>query len=93
MKIASVADVEARLGAYLKEGESGPVIVTRDGKAVAVLLAITEDDELERLVLDHSPKFQATLDVPRIPIPSRKQAALGCIIDGWDTRVSTPLTG
>ena len=65
MRIASVADVKARLSAYLKESESGPVIVTRNGKAVAVLLAVTDDDELERLVLAHSPKFQAMLDKSR----------------------------
>ena len=62
MKIASVADVKARLSAYLKDSEQGPVVVTRNGKAVAVLVAVTDDDELERLVLAHSPKFQALLD-------------------------------
>ena len=65
MKIASVADVKARLSAYLKESQEGPVVVTRNGKAVAVLLAVTDDDELERLVLAHSPKFQALLDKSR----------------------------
>ncbi len=65
MRIASVADVKARLSAYLKESESGPVIVTRNGKAVAVLLAMTDDDELERLLLAHSPKFRALLDQSR----------------------------
>src|SRR5881396_3196490 len=65
MKIASVADVKARLSAYLKESEQGPVVVTRNGKAVAVLLAVTDDDELERLVLAHSPRFQALLDKSR----------------------------
>src|SRR5207247_9123213 len=65
MKIASVADVKARLSAYLKQSEQGPVVVTRNGKAVAVLLAVTDDDELERLVLAHSPKFQALLDKSR----------------------------
>src|ERR1700730_9919331 len=65
MKIASVADVKARLSAYLRESQDGPVIVTRNGKAVAVLLAVTDDDELERLVLAHSPKFQALLDKSR----------------------------
>src|SRR2546421_11222937 len=65
MKIASVADVKARLSAYLKESQQGPVVVTRNGKAVAVLLAVTDDDELERLVLAHSPKFQALLDKSR----------------------------
>ncbi len=65
MKIASVANVKARLSAYLKESHDGPVIVTRNGKAVAVLLAVTDEDELERLVLAHSPKFQALLDKSR----------------------------
>jgi prevent-host-death family protein len=71
MKIASVADVKARLSAYLKETQHGPVIVTRNGKAVAVLLAVTDDDELERLVLAHSPKFQALLDKSRRQIEER----------------------
>jgi prevent-host-death family protein len=65
MKIASVADVKARLSAYLKESETGPIIVTRNGKAVAVLLAVTDEEELERLILAHSPKFQALLDKSR----------------------------
>jgi prevent-host-death family protein len=65
MKIASVADVKARLSAYLKESQEGPVIVTRNGKAVAVLVAVTDEDELERLVLAHSPKFQALLEKSR----------------------------
>jgi hypothetical protein len=30
-----------------------------------VLLAVTDDDELERLVLAHSPKFQALLNKSR----------------------------
>src|SRR6266540_2289705 len=65
MKIASVADVKARFSAYLKESQEGPVIVTRNGKPVAVLLAVTDEDELERLVLAHSPRFQALLDKSR----------------------------
>src|SRR5437660_2371569 len=62
MKIVSVADLKARLSAYLKESQQGPVVVTRNGKAVAVLLAVPDEDELERLVLAHSPKFQALLN-------------------------------
>jgi prevent-host-death family protein len=65
MKIASVADIKARLSAYLKSTEEGPVVVTRNGKAVAVLLAVPDDDELERLLLAHSPKFQELLDKSR----------------------------
>src|SRR5205823_8515690 len=65
MKIASIAEVKARLSAYLKESQKGPVIITRNGKAAAVLLAVTNEEELERLVLAHSPKFQALLDKSR----------------------------
>ena len=65
MKITSVADLKARLSAYLKESQKGPVVVTRNGKAVAVLLAVTDEEELERLVLAHSPRFQALLDKSR----------------------------
>jgi prevent-host-death family protein len=65
MKIASVGDVKARLSAYLKESQEGPVVLTRNGKAVAVLVAVTDEGELERLLLAHSPKFQALLDKSR----------------------------
>ncbi len=62
MKIASVADVKARLSEYLKASAEGPVVVTRNGKAVAVLLGVADDDELERLLLAHSRKLRAILD-------------------------------
>jgi prevent-host-death family protein len=65
MKKASIADVKARLSDYIKESQAGPVVVTRNGKPVAVLLAVTDEDELERLVLAHSPKFQAILEKSR----------------------------
>src|SRR5437773_8169361 len=62
MKIASVAEVKARLSSYLKASAAGPVVVTRNGKAVAVLLGISDDEELERVLLAHSPKLRAILD-------------------------------
>jgi prevent-host-death family protein len=65
MRIASVADVKAHLSAYLKETEAGPVVVTRNGKAVAVLLAVRDDLELENLIIAHTPRFQAILETSR----------------------------
>lgn len=62
MKIASVAEVKARLSSYLKASAAGPVVVTRNGKAVAVLIGVEDDEELERLVLAHSRKLRAILD-------------------------------
>ena len=48
MKIASVADVKAHFSAYLRASEQGPVVVTRNGKPAAVLLGVSDEDELER---------------------------------------------
>jgi prevent-host-death family protein len=71
MKVASVADVKMRLSAYLEECETkGPVVITRNGKAVAVLLAPFDDDDLERLLLSRSPRFQALLNKSRRSIRS-----------------------
>ena len=66
MKIAPLADVKARLSAYVDEcGIEGPVVITRNGKAVAVLLAPYDEDDLERLMLGRSPRFQELLERSR----------------------------
>ena len=73
MKIAPLADVKARLSAYLEECETeGPVIITRNGRAVAVLLTPTDDEDLESLVLSRSPRFQAILNKSRQSIKAGK---------------------
>ena len=63
MKIAPLADVKAKLSAYLDEcAEDGePVVITRNGKAVAVLVTPQDDEDLERLILAHSARFQKLL--------------------------------
>ena len=62
MKIVPLADVKAHLSAYIDEAETrGPVVITRNGRAVAVLLAPADDDDLERLLLARSPHFQSLL--------------------------------
>jgi len=40
-------------------------VITRNGKAVAVLVAPVDDEDLERLVLARSPRFQALLEESR----------------------------
>ncbi|HEX9731082.1 MAG TPA: type II toxin-antitoxin system Phd/YefM family antitoxin [Thermoanaerobaculia bacterium] len=62
MKIAPVAEVKAHFSEYLKETENGPVVVTRNGRPAAVMIAVGEDeDDLERLVLAYSPRFREVL--------------------------------
>src|SRR5579864_8778917 len=74
MKIASVADIKSRFSAFLKAAESGPVVVTRNGKAVAVILGVQDEDEIERLLMAYSPRLQAILE------ESRKQIREGEVL-------------
>ena len=75
MKIAPLADVKARLiAAYVDDfGANGAIVITRNGKAVAVLLVPTDDnDDLERLLLARSPQVQSILNRSRKSIAQGK---------------------
>ena len=73
MKIASIAEVKAKFSAYLKSSTEGPVIVTRNGKPVAALISIEDnEEEIERLLLAYSPKFQAILQAAERQIAEGK---------------------
>ena len=69
MRIAPLADVKARLSAYIEQSqEEGPVVITRNGKAVAVLIAPVDDDDIENLVVARSPRLQKLLHKSRASI-------------------------
>jgi prevent-host-death family protein len=73
MRIAPLADVKARLSAYLDQcSTEGPVVITGNGKAAAVLLVPNDDDDLERIMLGRSPRFQALLNRSRQNIKNGK---------------------
>ena len=74
MKIASVAEIKSQFSAFLKASEAGPVVVTRNGKAVAVIVGVQDDDEIERLLMAYSPRLQAILEA------SRKQVREGQVL-------------
>ena len=63
MRIASVAEVKAKFSGYVRASKEGPVVVTKNGKPVAILLSMTDEEEIERLVLAYSPKFQQILNL------------------------------
>jgi prevent-host-death family protein len=65
VKTASVAAVASDFAVYLKASEHGPVVVTRGGKPVAVLLRTANRDDLERLLMGHSAKLQSILQAAR----------------------------
>lgn len=72
MTVASLAEIKAKFSAYLLEAEaSGPVVVTRKGRAVAVIVAPSDDADLESILLSRSPRFRSLLS------KSRRSIALG----------------
>ena len=65
MKIASVAEIKSQFSAYLKASEGGPVVVTRNGRPVAVIVGVQDEDEIERLLMAYSPHLRAILERSR----------------------------
>ena len=65
MKTVSAAEVGSDFDVYLKASRKEPVVVTRNGKPVAVLMGTTGQDDLERLLMGHSPQLQAVLEASR----------------------------
>jgi prevent-host-death family protein len=89
MRIVSLAEVKAKLSAFLNEAETtGPVVITRNGKAVAILLAPVDDNDLERLLLSRSPRFRALLSKSRASILAGKGIAHD---DFWNAAAQQPL--
>lgn len=86
MKIASVAEVKARFSAFVKESEAGPVVVTRNGKPVAVLVGVQDEEEIERLLMAYSPRLRAILDQSRQQI----DAGLGLSHEQFWSEVEAP---
>jgi prevent-host-death family protein len=60
MRIASLAEVKARLSEFVKlcEEEKELVIITKHGKPSAMLVAIEDEEALERQLLARSPRFR-----------------------------------
>ncbi len=66
MTVASLAEIKAKFSAYLLEAEAtGPVVVTRKGRAVAVIVAPADDADLEGILLSRSPRFRSLLSRSR----------------------------
>lgn len=65
MKVATQNEVAADFAEYVKATKHGPVIVTDKGKPVAVLLRSESEEDVERLLMGHSPKLQSILEAAR----------------------------
>lgn len=66
MEAASLAEMKGRLSAFVDSSRSdGPVVITRNGEAVAVLIAPRDEADLETLALRRSPRFLDRLERAR----------------------------
>ena len=61
MKIAPLAEVKDRLSAYVDAARESAIVVTRNGKPVALLTPILDDDDLDALLLAHDRSFNRLL--------------------------------
>ncbi len=81
MKIASVAEIKSKFSEYINESKRGAVVITKNGRATAVLLSVNSDDQLEQILLSQSIMLKKILD------KSEKQIAAGHKIkhkDFWE---------
>ena len=62
MNTATVSNVSKNFKNYIKESREHPVIIVEDEKPVAVLLSISEKDDIERIVLAYNPKFRRLIN-------------------------------
>lgn len=65
MNVATQDEVAAHFLHYVKAAKNGPVVVTSRGKPVAVLLSSRTAEDVERLLMGHSPRLQAILEAAR----------------------------
>ena len=63
MKIENVRAVKAKLSRLITElPKTGTVVITKNGKACAALMAVTEDTDLEVLALSQNKRFWRVFD-------------------------------
>ncbi len=62
MKIASAARIAAQFNDYLEASREQPVLITRKGKPVAVLLAVRDKAEAEQLAAGHSRSLRSIFE-------------------------------
>jgi prevent-host-death family protein len=87
MKTMTVFEARNNFSQTLKAAEQDVVVVTRNGRPVAAIQAIGDDD-LEDLLLERSPKFWAMIRRARKGRPVPLALARGAL----DTRRGAPRT-
>jgi prevent-host-death family protein len=62
MKIAPLTKVKDRFSASIDVSRESPVVVTRNGRPVAMIISIDDEDDLDSPLLAHNPRFVQLLE-------------------------------
>jgi prevent-host-death family protein len=63
MKTESLREVKNNLSSVIEQlPQSGPVLITKSGKARAMLIPVSDNTDLESLLLSNNPKFWRLFD-------------------------------
>ena len=62
MRIAPLADVKANLSKFVEQCQEGPVVITKNGRPAAMLVCVSDEDDLERMLMSYSPRLRRMLD-------------------------------
>ncbi|MBI2434652.1 MAG: type II toxin-antitoxin system Phd/YefM family antitoxin [Candidatus Hydrogenedentes bacterium] len=76
MTAVPVEEANNRLNEIVENVEAFPTVLTRNGRPVDVLIAVEDEEEIERLVLGYSPKFLRILELASKQIRAGKASAM-----------------
>lgn len=65
MKTVSIDELNIALSEYVKTSQDELILITKNGRPVAALSLVVDPEELERLMLANSSKFNDLLDNSR----------------------------
>jgi prevent-host-death family protein len=75
MKIVALTEAKNTFSSLVEAAQHEPIIVTENGKTAVVMIHPKDDEEMTRIVLEHSRSLSEVLEA------SRKQARAGKLID------------
>ncbi|MCB0052916.1 MAG: type II toxin-antitoxin system Phd/YefM family antitoxin [Caldilineaceae bacterium] len=65
MKLVPLSQVKDHFSAYIDESRESPIVVTRNGRPVAMIIAIEDEDDLDNMLLVHNQRFVQLLEEAR----------------------------